>query len=348
MFVDHPLIKPFTELEPDYFPEAELKHAIEHQEEVTPLLLKAFEDYAENPENYDVIEGNFLPAVALALLAQFREAAAFPMFLSVAKDYSCDQPSYDDLIFSMDDEEFGRILASLSRGNIDTLKSLVLDDELEVLMRGYALDALMACYFEGDLERSDFIRFLSGLYTSFTVLEKSSHDDFFLWNALFRVSLTIHPGELMDEIREVCKDGLYSPDQNNLTDVLRFELAESIACKDFDEWRASEWQAQVEDYGYIKNAIRELQYWQMNVEDDWDELPEETMAEISELRAALFEAVEGMGHEPFDASPPFLTDDSLGPLLGTDHPIVREQPKVGRNDLCPCGSGKKFKKCCGR
>ncbi len=28
--------------------------------------------------------------------------------------------------------------------------------------------------------------------------------------------------------------------------------------------------------------------------------------------------------------------------------IVRNQPKVGRNDPCPCGSGKKFKKCCGR
>jgi preprotein translocase subunit SecA len=27
--------------------------------------------------------------------------------------------------------------------------------------------------------------------------------------------------------------------------------------------------------------------------------------------------------------------------------IVREVPKVGRNDLCPCGSGKKYKKCCG-
>ncbi|MBI3573670.1 UPF0149 family protein [Candidatus Kaiserbacteria bacterium] len=24
-----------------------------------------------------------------------------------------------------------------------------------------------------------------------------------------------------------------------------------------------------------------------------------------------------------------------------------DRPKVGRNDLCPCGSGKKFKKCCG-
>lgn len=28
--------------------------------------------------------------------------------------------------------------------------------------------------------------------------------------------------------------------------------------------------------------------------------------------------------------------------------FVRETPKVGRNDPCSCGSGKKFKKCCGK
>lgn len=28
-------------------------------------------------------------------------------------------------------------------------------------------------------------------------------------------------------------------------------------------------------------------------------------------------------------------------------PIVRETPKVGRNDPCICGSQKKYKKCCG-
>ncbi|MDR1933733.1 MAG: DnaJ domain-containing protein [Spirochaetales bacterium] len=27
--------------------------------------------------------------------------------------------------------------------------------------------------------------------------------------------------------------------------------------------------------------------------------------------------------------------------------VRREQPKIGRNDPCPCGSGKKYKKCCG-
>ena len=27
--------------------------------------------------------------------------------------------------------------------------------------------------------------------------------------------------------------------------------------------------------------------------------------------------------------------------------VIRESPKIGRNDSCPCGSGKKYKKCCG-
>ena len=28
--------------------------------------------------------------------------------------------------------------------------------------------------------------------------------------------------------------------------------------------------------------------------------------------------------------------------------VRRDSPKVGRNDPCPCGSGRKFKKCCGK
>ena len=32
----------------------------------------------------------------------------------------------------------------------------------------------------------------------------------------------------------------------------------------------------------------------------------------------------------------------------TPQTVVRETAKVGRNDPCSCGSGKKFKKCCGK
>ena len=39
-----------------------------------------------------------------------------------------------------------------------------------------------------------------------------------------------------------------------------------------------------------------------------------------------------------------------GSKIGTDvdRTVRNEGPKVGRNDPCPCGSGKKYKNCCGR
>lgn len=32
----------------------------------------------------------------------------------------------------------------------------------------------------------------------------------------------------------------------------------------------------------------------------------------------------------------------------SEQPYIRNAPKIGRNDPCICGSGKKYKKCCGR
>ena len=46
------------------------------------------------------------------------------------------------------------------------------------------------------------------------------------------------------------------------------------------------------------------------------------------------------GEEEQAAAPPPRRAPSIAP-------VKREQPKIGRNDLCPCGSGEKFKKCHG-
>jgi len=43
-------------------------------------------------------------------------------------------------------------------------------------------------------------------------------------------------------------------------------------------------------------------------------------------------------------------DSTLPPVPGSTKPppmtFIRDHAKVGRNDPCPCGSGKKYKKCC--
>lgn len=41
-------------------------------------------------------------------------------------------------------------------------------------------------------------------------------------------------------------------------------------------------------------------------------------------------------------------DEETELLMNRPDPIVKTGPTIGRNDPCPCGSGKKYKKCCGR
>jgi len=43
-----------------------------------------------------------------------------------------------------------------------------------------------------------------------------------------------------------------------------------------------------------------------------------------------------------------LSYSSGGSITEESHKPAKAGPRIGRNDLCPCGSGKKYKKCCGR
>jgi len=55
-------------------------------------------------------------------------------------------------------------------------------------------------------------------------------------------------------------------------------------------------------------------------------------------------------HADFDealANPASDMADENNTQMGSTEPVVRDGIKVGRNDPCPCGSGKKYKQCHG-
>jgi preprotein translocase subunit SecA len=56
---------------------------------------------------------------------------------------------------------------------------------------------------------------------------------------------------------------------------------------------------------------------------------------VPEAQQAVHSSVSAFGGE------------TPAPVPGRTRPAVRKDPRVGRNDPCPCGSGKKYKKCCG-
>jgi len=53
-------------------------------------------------------------------------------------------------------------------------------------------------------------------------------------------------------------------------------------------------------------------------------------------------ALFGYFNFPFDAEPPPAPVRDLAPQP------VQGTATIGRNDPCPCGSGKKYKRCCGK
>ena len=74
--------------------------------------------------------------------------------------------------------------------------------------------------------------------------------------------------------------------------------------------------------------------------------------EQAEVEAAARAVPDEVSYEHAEAAsatasaPPTPAGVNAGPDVG-DEPFVRDQPKVGRNDPCWCGSGKKFKRCHG-
>jgi preprotein translocase subunit SecA len=53
-------------------------------------------------------------------------------------------------------------------------------------------------------------------------------------------------------------------------------------------------------------------------------------------------------HPSVSAGEPEAAAQAAEPETSAVQTIVREQPKIGRNQPCPCGSGKKYKHCHGK
>lgn len=108
-------------------------------------------------------------------------------------------------------------------------------------------------------------------------------------------------------------------------------------------------------YGYMKAVNLQLDDWQTMLNDpamseilrpiyllgteelaSEDEAQIETPAQREELAKLIPASVAGI-YRYWSPTRRSITDPA----------IRREMPKIGRNEKCPCGSGRKYKKCCG-
>jgi preprotein translocase subunit SecA len=68
--------------------------------------------------------------------------------------------------------------------------------------------------------------------------------------------------------------------------------------------------------------------------------------QLQHAEAASLSQLSGAGEQPGAEQAPPAGVRAAGPVPQQQRPVSRA-PKVGRNQPCPCGSGKKFKNCHG-
>jgi hypothetical protein len=82
------------------------------------------------------------------------------------------------------------------------------------------------------------------------------------------------------------------------------------------------------------------------------QLPVTVKAEVPALCGAFLAQLESEGRlgggNLLGAYVRALKDAFADAASGKRKPVVRPGSRIGRNDPCPCGSGKKYKKCCMR
>ena len=76
--------------------------------------------------------------------------------------------------------------------------------------------------------------------------------------------------------------------------------------------------------------------------------PEMGESEMSEAMQALHDEWLQTPRESLEGKKPAEVLEGGRLFPNKIETFRRDQPKVGRNDPCPCGSGKKYKKCCGK
>ncbi len=108
---------------------------------------------------------------------------------------------------------------------------------------------------------------------------------------------------------------------------------------------------------YVHSAARHLNMCNIDPHAPFSRLRDPMVHAYIETRETLVRLREDIDfdHPDFDRRVNILDDELLTTheLRDTESgdgaaPFVRPSVKIGRNDPCPCGSGKKYKKCCGK
>ncbi len=214
-------------------------------------------------------------------------------------------------------------------------------------MMDSSIESLVAVY-TSDVENVNKEAFMQDIKMSFGIDELDSLKQ-----------EKINPENIINELKEKVNNIYESKEKEFGEEDLR-ELERVVMLKVVDQ----KWMDHIDNMDELKNGIGLRAYGQKDpvvqyrIEgfDMFDEMVEDIKNEVSKILLHI-QKKEGITRtESAQITNASLEDTAINLVDGNlsekeggmNKTVVNQGPKIGRNDPCPCGSGKKYKNCCGK
>lgn len=293
-------------------PEDAIREAREHRDLIVPRLIQVLQDVVAQARAGKIPEGQ-AHFFAVFLLTEFQAKEAFET-MREAFSLGDDLPFelFGDAIFDVPQ----RMLAVLSGDRPDAIEALIDDRASNNDFRWQAVSSYLHLVGEGQIGRDEAVR---RLQRSLRRAIDANDED--VVGPLVCELDNYAPVEALPEIREAIERGLVDESMIGMSDIER-SIAEG----------PSRLEERLDRYGPAEiDTLEELKMWAAFQPQPPARKPS-SLSSLAPLEAIL---------------PPPRFEESDEPAPAKPAQIVASGPRVGRNDPCPCGSGKKFKKCCG-
>ena len=291
-----------------FAPKAALASADVRREEMTPILLSALETGLSAPVGASPDEARLF-ANALYLLAKWREPLALPYVL---RWLSLPGTGADDIGGDIVTHDGPRILAAAAGGDLPEIRALVENTKADDFCRAVALQSLAVLMTWDEMPRETLITYLRDL-----ISEKLIRASDYVWTATAILVMELEAKELVPLLRAPFDAGWIDDAIVGWDDIESPGFGDDASLLDFFKKQNQR----------INNVVHATEWWLEYHLDDADDRPL--------VEAPRFEAPRRRFVEP-------------EPVVQTPAVPHIAPAKIGRNDQCLCGSGKKYKKCCGK
>lgn len=205
-------------------------------------------------------------------------------------------------------EALSQAVMTMAHDRIEEVVAVIRTREVDENVRWAMISGLALCVADGSHSREEIVTLLRDLLNECLAQKRAE-----IALALVLTLLDLYPREAYEEIKKAFDEQLVYEGEVSLEEVQQqIELGEEATIKEF-----------VRGNRPITDTVETLRHW------------------------ASFRS----RNEPQPASPvtrPSVLAVSPPPASEPVQQVRHSQPRIGRNDPCSCGSGKKYKKCCAR